>query len=756
VVAATAALAAHPLFAAGPAAPAMPSQMPTLLALFIAAVAVITAAGGQLLAFQAARRHARAQDRRFEQFGHALTQAAREIAALSAVQSGAAREARAQADGAAAAAARSGTTVADAEMRLTRFVQRAEQNLTAAADSVVRAADTVTPLAALAADLPRAVEAAVQSASQAVAHEAAARIAAAPPGDDTPVQPPESALLAASIDAVGSLLARAAETLATLEGAVRAATAAAPEAAAALQAPIERLEAAAAGWEARAGEIDARTATPDGAGLAAAAAAATEALHAAQLWLDAQQSAPPAQTDFGPVLDRLETLAANWNAALAAQPDQAALAEATSSAVAMLDRVSAVSAPLCDVWPALARAALHGTETLRQQADDAGRMATACQHHTAALLNACAQIASTSAALPAMIADMSAAREQPAIAAAPFDADMIVQQNESRAQLHAVLSTLQDSAALIAAAAAAAADSAASQAAAAGAQLQGRIETVLAPAAAIAAALADRLSQMLDAAGAHRAAPAIDWAAFTETFIETFNVSLQAAAATIAHTAETRLAIAIDRVMPGFTDLQPPIANRFDAATHHMEHAASDLRAEAADALAAARHIIAVQSETADRQADLAARIGAVLSERDTAPRADLFACWRNVLADTIRPIGIAIDHVIAKSAAQDHASTRVLDAIQNVQLALAAAQSAESLHSEHVSTRIRHLAETARALRADTESMALAMHAGNSSLPRAEMLRVPDLLQEIGGAIAQLQNAATALALAGDLAVAA
>jgi hypothetical protein len=784
----------------------------------------MAAAAGQVSAFLAARQHARAKDRHFLQFGQALSEAAREIAALAAAQSDAAREARADADKAAQAAARAGSALADAEARFGRFVQRAEQSLHSATETMSAAAAAFEPLESLARNLPQSVESAVAGASRAAAQEAASHFAAAEAAHKGAVNAGAANADAVAADTANRVLMRAEDALAAIEAAAGNAGR--------LDAPIERLEAAAARWEAGAAEIAALRDVPtdsdtrnsdtrdsdtldseavDAGALAAAAVAATDAMHHAAIMLDAQAiAATRYEPVFAALLSRLESLAAATDATLIAAnsgahsgvPNHADLVQATARATASLDRASAVIAPLSDAWPALARAALNGAETLRRQSDAADRIAGECQHTTARLFEACAQVASAGTVLPAVTAALSAAIEAPAFRAmSGRDSEL----------LHA----LEDSAAQITSAASRACESAT----AISEQLPARIELALAPSIGTAASLADRLSLTLERASQSVAPPPVDWVQAADTFAARSAETLAAIAKSIVCVTETRLESAVDQALARLPMLETMIEDRLGAGSNlgayqsaasemaasqmaasgmaalgMMEHAASELRADCADALAAARRMMTATADTMASQADIAAQITAALAATETASRAgpplaapplaaplanplanplakpvespaqiwpQAAAAWAAALQDAMQPVGAALERVLATGEAQNRASARVMDAIRQVESALTASQpSSIRLNPRRSATDtvalVRQVAEAAKALQGETEIMALAAHGGRRDLAAGDVSAVPAMLQEVGGAISQLQDAATALALVCDMSAAA
>jgi len=148
-----------------------------LVTLGAAVLASGAALAAVLAASRAAERHARAENRRLQEFGAALIQVAHELAALAASQSAAVQQAQAHSTTAGAASAKAAAVVAEAETRLNRFIQRAEQSLATAGDSLHRAQEGLAPLSGLAQDLPGAIGTAIRDAAQSGAQEAAAVIA---------------------------------------------------------------------------------------------------------------------------------------------------------------------------------------------------------------------------------------------------------------------------------------------------------------------------------------------------------------------------------------------------------------------------------------------------------------------------------------------------------------------------------------------------------------------------------------------------
>ena len=154
------------------------SGLPLAVTLGAAVLASAAALAAVLAASRAAARHARAEDRQLRAFGEALTQAAHELATLASAQTASVQHAHAHTAAAAAAAAKATGLVADAEARLNRCAQRAEQGLATAGESLQRAQDTLAPFTGLAQDLPGAIGTAIRDAAQSGAQETAAAIAA--------------------------------------------------------------------------------------------------------------------------------------------------------------------------------------------------------------------------------------------------------------------------------------------------------------------------------------------------------------------------------------------------------------------------------------------------------------------------------------------------------------------------------------------------------------------------------------------------
>ena len=159
--------------AAPATAPAAASGVPVLIALCIAALATAASLAAVLMAVRATARQARAEDRRLRDFGTALTEAAREIQSLAAAQSAAVLQAQATTEKALAAATKAGGMVANAEARLNFLIQRAEQSIAAASDTLSRAQESLSPLAGLVQDLPGSIETVIRGAARSGADEGA-------------------------------------------------------------------------------------------------------------------------------------------------------------------------------------------------------------------------------------------------------------------------------------------------------------------------------------------------------------------------------------------------------------------------------------------------------------------------------------------------------------------------------------------------------------------------------------------------------
>jgi hypothetical protein len=123
-------------------------------------------------------------------------------------------------------------------------------------------------------------------------------------------------------------------------------------------------------------------------------------------------------------------------------------------------------------------------------------------------------------------------------------------------------------------------------------------------------------------------------------------------------------------------------------------------------------------------------------------------------ISESVQQVQTALTHVAEADAAQDQAGRNVLLALQDVQAALVAAPARGVTRPQDTPGLVSYADAAASALLVAAESAAL--RAEGASSRQEDAARTPLLLRDIDSAIRKLQGAATAVALAGDMALSA
>lgn len=206
------------------------SRLPLALALLTALLCSVAALAAQLAALRAQRRLALRQEARNQEFGPALIEACREIAALGALQKRGVDAMQLQARRAAEAAIEAARAGADSAGRIGACTERMERALSIATAGLMRAEANLTPLVTVLRDLPEAVQLAIQGSAQETGRRVEDRVQnglfAVHGLTDIVAAMPRPAAIAAAAAAMDDAVARVSRSLALSEQAARSIAAA--------------------------------------------------------------------------------------------------------------------------------------------------------------------------------------------------------------------------------------------------------------------------------------------------------------------------------------------------------------------------------------------------------------------------------------------------------------------------------------------------------------------------------------------------
>ncbi len=709
-------------YAALSGAPGATNGWLALIALSIALAASLGALAALRQAAAAARRQARAEDGRLRDFGASLTDAVREMAIFAAGQSDAAEECRAHAARANAAANRIIAGVIDAEARITRAAQRAEQGLASGSDTLQIASEGFAPVAALARDLPDCVTAAVHASADRAASGLAARFEAcadrwealaderhhpaAPPvalSQPTTLERPDAEPAFERLEALSRLLDLFSSALpdpAALGASTAAATAA-----------LDRLEkvttAVPASLAALAATSDVlRHQTAESAAVVALAAAHAETLGDIAGGMAHHAAAWP------PLAEALQT--AITPHAAPANPDPALAAPFAE----LLGEAAAITEALRAEWIARRAQQTHesqSTERLHQAARAAADAASLLEQTTKLLPSHMAELGHATGTWEIRLATTVAALQQKALGGLQTINECALSELAPRVAASATAhDRLCDAANALSAAAFSSIHDIETTATR---QTAGMAERSAALMANLQAHATDALYRVVDAgnlaqtSAEHRPAPD-DSAVKAMLCTETLQRICE---------RQTRVLVETERLL-AFIEARERPAAADNALTETMLCEIRQLRDH-------------LGYHSIDRN--------------DPALMASMAS-----INESMQQVQTALARVAAADAGQDQAGRAVLLALEDVKAALQPPPARSLSAAENTSDLVAQTCSASSALLRAAESAALG--AEGAPLRHEDAVRTPLLLRDIDAAIRKLQGAATAVALAGDIALSA